>query len=371
MFVPDPKQIVSSMPRRQFFAAGAAAGAGLSLARLAGAQPPATGEERSILAQNVPADPQPLPEPAAMKKPSEPIITAGATVLFQGDSITDAGRNRATNITSQYQGWGAGYAFLAATEMMMANPDYALQIYNRGISGNKVPQLVERWQADCLDLKPDVLSILVGVNDLWHRFTGGYTGTPESYYEQYRELIQRTKTELPKVKLVICEPFVLKVGAVDDKFFPAINEYQDAAEAIAIEFADAWVPYQKVFRRRLAGRASRDLAPGRCSPVATGRGADGARMAEFHRGLCPGGHAEWPDDDRGAQGRRAGAVPRAARADPCARTGPEPIDKAGRSAGRRRTTGHEVGPHPFDNPPPAEIAGRGPQTRGKPSPKRT
>ena len=247
MFVPDPEKIVSTLPRRQFFAAGAAVGAGLSLARLAGAQAPATGEERSILTTSAQADPQPLPEPAAKEKPSEPIITPGARVLFQGDSITDAGRNRATDLTSQYQGWGTGYAFLAASEMMMANPDYALQIYNRGISGNKVPQLAERWQADCLDLKPDVLSILVGVNDLWHRFTGGYTGTPESYYEHYRELIQRTKTELPNVKLVIGEPFVLKVGAVDDKFFPAIHEYQDAAEAIAIEFADAWVPYQKVF----------------------------------------------------------------------------------------------------------------------------
>ena len=76
-----------------------------------------------------------------------------------------------------------------------------MKIYNRGISGNKVYQLAERWQADCLDLKPDVLSILIGVNDFWHKLKHGYDGTLENYETDYRALLQRTKDALPNVKL--------------------------------------------------------------------------------------------------------------------------------------------------------------------------
>ena len=79
---------------------------------------------------------------------------------------------------------------------------YALKIYNRGISGNKVFQLADRWDKDCLDLRPDVISILIGVNDIWHSLNGNYDGTVEKYDNDYRALLTRTLKALPEVKLV-------------------------------------------------------------------------------------------------------------------------------------------------------------------------
>jgi lysophospholipase L1-like esterase len=96
-----------------------------------------------------------------------------------------------------------------------------LKFFNRGISGSKVYQLAERWQVDCLDLKPNVLSILIGVNDFWHKQKMQYDGTLEKYESDYRALVKRTKSALPDVKLIICEPFLLNFGAVDDSWFPS------------------------------------------------------------------------------------------------------------------------------------------------------
>jgi lysophospholipase L1-like esterase len=145
------------------------------------------------------------------------LIAPNETILFQGDSITDAGRDR--KITDQPNtpaAMGKGYAWLAASQMLVDMPDAGLKIFNRGISGDKVYQLAARWQTDCLDIKPDLLSILVGVNDFAHVYKHGYEGTVEKYEEDYHALIKRTKDALPKVKLVICEPFILVCGMVEE-----------------------------------------------------------------------------------------------------------------------------------------------------------
>ena len=117
----------------------------------------------------------------------------------------------------------------------------------RGISGNKVYQLAERWDEDCLQIKPTVLSILIGVNDLWHKLNGKYQGTVEIYERDYRALLTRTTKALPKVRLVICEPFVLRCGAVNDKWFPEFDTYRASARKIAGEFRASFVPFQAMF----------------------------------------------------------------------------------------------------------------------------
>ncbi|MEM8865522.1 MAG: SGNH/GDSL hydrolase family protein [Planctomycetota bacterium] len=175
------------------------------------------------------------------------LITSGDTILFQGDSITDAGRNRDIAKPNDAAAMGGGYAFLASASLLAQRPADSLKVHNRGISGHKVHQLAERWQVDCLDLKPDVLSILIGVNDIWHSLDWDYDGTVETYRIDYFALAERTKKELPNVKLVICEPFVLKTGAVDDRWFPAFDEFRAAAKAVAEKYADAWAPFQTVF----------------------------------------------------------------------------------------------------------------------------
>jgi len=176
------------------------------------------------------------------------IFKKADTVLFQGDSITDAGREKKKELANNSQSFGSGYAFLAASSLLNTFPEKDLTIYNRGISGNKVYQLSDRWEKDCLNLKPDVLSILIGVNDYWHYRNGKYNGTVEIYTNDYRKLLQHTKKVLPDVKLVICEPFyVLNTSAVDKSWIKPMKEYQAAAHNIAKEFNTIWVPFQKVY----------------------------------------------------------------------------------------------------------------------------
>ncbi|MCY1720841.1 SGNH/GDSL hydrolase family protein [Prolixibacteraceae bacterium Z1-6] len=169
-------------------------------------------------------------------------------ILFQGDSITDAGRDRENESPNRGGSFGGGYAFLAAANLLNAMPEKNIKIYNRGISGNKVFQLDERWEKDCLDLNPEVLSILIGVNDYWHKRNGKYDGTVEIYENDYRALLKRTLKSLPNIKLVLCEPFyVLETKAVDETWVEPMKKYQAAAKRISDEFNTIWVPYQKVF----------------------------------------------------------------------------------------------------------------------------
>jgi lysophospholipase L1-like esterase len=173
-------------------------------------------------------------------------------ILFQGDSITDWGRDRSKSTPNNTSALGSGYVIFASGQLLLEHPDKNLQIYNKGIAGNKVYQLAERWDADCLALKPNVLSIHIGVNDFWHTLTNGYTGTIETYITDYRKLIDRTKQALPNVKLVICEPFATKgVKAVDDKWYPTFDLFRKAARDIANEYNAAFVPYQSVFDKAL------------------------------------------------------------------------------------------------------------------------
>ena len=171
-----------------------------------------------------------------------------AVILFQGDSITDAGRDKSEESPNTSSGLGSGYAFLASTELLGTHPAKNLACYNRGISGNKVFQLAERWEADCLALKPDILSILIGVNDFWHTLDLNYGGTAKTYEEDFRRLLKRTKKVLPDTKLIIGEPFALSGGsAVNDAWHANFPKYRKAAKAIAKDFGAAFIPYQNIF----------------------------------------------------------------------------------------------------------------------------
>lgn len=169
-------------------------------------------------------------------------------ILFQGDSITDAGRNRDDNTYNNSRALGSGYPMLAGAELLEKHPSLNLKVFNKGISGNKVFQLADRWDTDCLSIKPDILSILIGVNDIWHKLNGQYNGTVEVYKHDYIALLERTKKALPNVKLIICEPFAVPgVKAVDDKWYPEFYGYQKAAREIADQFGATFIPYQKVY----------------------------------------------------------------------------------------------------------------------------
>jgi lysophospholipase L1-like esterase len=175
-------------------------------------------------------------------------LLKGQTILFQGDSITDWGRAKDDPGYNTSRCLGSGYPMLAAASLLERHADLDLKIYNKGVSGNKVYQLVDRWETDCFALKPDVISILIGVNDLWHKLNGTYNGTPEIYSKDYIALLEMTKRVLPDVKLIIGEPFGVRgIKAVNDNWYPEFYEYQKSAREIAGQFGAAFIPYQAIF----------------------------------------------------------------------------------------------------------------------------
>jgi lysophospholipase L1-like esterase len=201
---------------------------------------------RQLLAATAAASAVPLPFRHA--RAAAPKLESGATILFQGDSITDAGRDRKTEGSANNSSMlGRGYPFHLAGQLLADHASLGLKIYNRGISGNKVPDLEARWQKDCLDLKPALLSILIGVNDLWHKLGGKYDGTPEVYRDGFAALLAKTKEALPGVTLVVCEPFVLRCGGVNDTWFPEFETRRAFAAEVAKGAGAIWVPFQEAF----------------------------------------------------------------------------------------------------------------------------
>ncbi|MFC5284688.1 SGNH/GDSL hydrolase family protein [Pedobacter alpinus] len=202
----------------------------------------------AVLAINIPQIVE-----AAMPETQKPnIIKQDDIILFQGDSITDAGRKREDANFNTNNNLGTGYVLHTAAELLTSNASKNLKIYNKGISGNKVYQLVERWETDCMALKPNILSVLIGVNDYWHFHSGKYKGTVEIYENDFRALLQKTMAQFPDLKLVIGEPFALKdIKAVDDTWYPAFDEYRMTARKIAKDFNAVFVPYQAVFNEAL------------------------------------------------------------------------------------------------------------------------
>lgn len=189
-----------------------------------------------------------VPKTSHLLNASRVSLNRNDVLLFQGDSITDVGRNREVKEPNVTDGMGKGYPFLAAAKLLHEHADKNLKIYNRGISGHKVPQLAERWQEDCVDLHPQVLSILVGINDYWHKRDGHYEGDSQAFKTQYRQLLEDTLTNLPEIKIIIGEPFTVKgVKHVTDSWFPEVEEYQLATQELAKEFNILFIPYQKVF----------------------------------------------------------------------------------------------------------------------------
>ncbi len=190
-------------------------------------------------------------------KPGKIKLDRGEVILFQGDSVTDSGRQRDNLQANSAQAMGGGYALMAGGQLLQRAASKNLQIYNRGISGNKVFELAARWETDCIQLKPGILSILVGVNDFWHTLSSGYKGTIETYKGDYRKLIDRTLQQLPNLKLIIGEPYgVSGIKAVDNRWYPEFNAYREAAASLASEYKAVFIPYQKIYDMAL------QLAPG-------------------------------------------------------------------------------------------------------------
>lgn len=175
----------------------------------------------------------------------------GFTVLFQGDSITDGNRSRNSDWNHVM---GHGYAYIIASRLWYDYPSKGYHFFNRGISGNKVSDLTGRWEEDTVAIKPDLLSILIGVNDL-NSFIDKSNPHPVSavsFEEGYRALLKETKEKLPNTQIVICEPFILPVGTVKDNWETWSGEMktrQEIVKRISAETGTTFVGLQDAFNK--------------------------------------------------------------------------------------------------------------------------
>lgn len=166
------------------------------------------------------------------------------TVLFQGDSITDCGRSR------EWDGnLGTGYPMLVASKMGFERPG-EFEFKNRGVSGDRVVDLYARMKMHITNLKPDYMSVLVGVNDVWHKWLSSNEVCADKYYKVYDMLIGEVLDELPNMKIMIMEPYVTHGTAVDDKwdeFYTEVRRRAEKANMIADKYGLCFVPLQKAF----------------------------------------------------------------------------------------------------------------------------
>ena len=178
-------------------------------------------------------------------------------ILFQGDSITDVGRTRDGNPDIAM---GSGYPLLVKGALGLENPGQ-MEFINRGISGNRIVDVYARIKRDIINLKPDVMSILIGVNDVWHELHESPNGVDaEKFYKIYAMLIEELQAALPEMKIMIMEPFVLEANATTERwaeFSTEVPKRAAMAKKIAEDFGLTFIPLQEGFDK-LAQSAPND-----------------------------------------------------------------------------------------------------------------
>lgn len=171
-------------------------------------------------------------------------------VLFQGDSITDAGRSR-----SDLSDLGSGYAGMVAAWFAAQYPDKRVSFINRGISGNRAKDLRSRWSQDCIDLKPNWVSIMIGINDTWRRYDSGDATTTSEYEENYRALLDGIRKHLPaQTQILLIEPFVLPVPPDRAAWREDLDPKISVVRRLAREFGTLYVPMDGLFAAACAQR---------------------------------------------------------------------------------------------------------------------
>jgi len=167
-----------------------------------------------------------------------------SSILFQGDSITDTGRSRLAAGSNSPEGMGFGYPHLIMNQFLNNSPERQLKFYNRGVSGDRIQDLARRWTQDSLDLRPDLISILIGVNDTWNYLYLGLGSSPEGFRNTYHKILEDTRQKLPGTALVLCEPFALITGEVTEEWGEDISQRQSHVRDLALEFNARFVPFQ-------------------------------------------------------------------------------------------------------------------------------
>ncbi len=185
------------------------------------------------------------------------MLNKNSLILFQGDSITDTGRTDSADPASSL-----GYGYPAKIAETLAN-DYAdlgASVINRGISGNRTWDLLERWDKDCIDIKPDYFSLLIGVNDTWRRYDSGMITTAEEYETNMRTLLDRVVKET-NAKIILLNIFLLDVTPDKANMRPDLVEKQEVISRLIKEYDITYIDIQKKFDEMVAnGTPMTDLS---------------------------------------------------------------------------------------------------------------
>ena len=191
----------------------------------------------------------------------------GQTIVFTGDSITDCGRGRPVGMRTEL---GGGYVALVNSLLAAGCPEARIRVLNTGISGNRVTDLESRWQADVLDLKPDWLSVMIGINDVWRQFDDGLNPdqvTIERYEKTYRGLLAKTR---PMLKgLVLMTPYFIESNP-EDPMRKQMDAYGKVVRRLSTEFDAVCVDVQRAFDRYLLCRPTQSLGGDRVHPTMAG-----------------------------------------------------------------------------------------------------
>lgn len=192
-----------------------------------------------------------------------PTAPAPRTLLFIGDSITDAGRRE------DPEELGHGYVRLLAEHFAAHEP--TATVINRGIGGNKASHLVERFDADCLEHRPDLVTLYVGVNDSWHRFTRGEHVLDEDFERDYRHLLDQLATTVPEAPVVVIVPFVADIDELTTTIHSDLDGKVAIIRALAEERGLALVDLEEVLATALAaGHTTASIAADGVHPTPPG-----------------------------------------------------------------------------------------------------
>lgn len=166
-------------------------------------------------------------------------------ILFFGDSITDAGRSQESLSGCGATVLGSGYVRDVCATLISESP-LKYEFINRGISGNRIVDLYSRIKADAWNHNPDVLSVFIGINDLWHEIARNNGVELDRFIKVYKMLIEDTLKALPNVKIILIEPFVIKGVSTEEKYdlFLQIKQYASAVKQLAKEYGLYFLPLQ-------------------------------------------------------------------------------------------------------------------------------
>ena len=193
-------------------------------------------------------------------------LKSGQTLLFQGDSITDAGRGRPVGEGTKL---GGGYPSQVDALLKASYPSLRTRVLNVGISGNRVTDLQRRWQTDVLDLKPDWLSIMIGTNDVWRQFdrANGDQVLPERFESIYRQLLTVTRPNLQG--LILLTPFLIEPNRSDAMRMRMV-EYGKIVRKLSREFKAGFVDTQALYDDAMKSIDPKELSGDRVHPSFVG-----------------------------------------------------------------------------------------------------